>query len=43
MACETLENIELGCERNSGGLHQIIVGDLDTIDVTADTATWRVR
>lgn len=42
MACETLENIELGCERNSGGLHQIIVGDLDTIDVTVDPATWRV-
>ena len=31
MACEALEGIELGCLRNSGGLHQIIVGDLETV------------
>lgn len=31
MACETLEGIALGCERNSGGLHQILVGDMDDI------------
>ena len=41
MACEILEGIELGCERNSGGIHQILVGDMTDISTqTANNATW---
>jgi len=41
MACETLEGIELGCDRNSGGLHQIIVGDMTDVSTqTVNLATW---
>jgi hypothetical protein len=41
MACEVLEGIELGCERNSGGIHQILVGDMVDISAqTANNATW---
>ena len=41
MACEVLEGIELGCDRNSGGIHQILVGDMTDISAqTANNATW---
>jgi hypothetical protein len=43
MPCEILEGIELGCDRNSGGIHQILVGDM--VDITAQTvnnATWTI-
>lgn len=41
MPCELLESIELGCERNSGGIHQILVGDMvDITTQTANNATW---
>jgi hypothetical protein len=41
MPCEILESIELGCERNSGGIHQILVGDMTDISTqTANNATW---
>lgn len=43
MACETLEGIELGCERNSGGIHQILVGDMsDVSSQTINNATWKI-
>ncbi len=41
MPCEILEGIELGCDRNSGGLHQIIVGDMSDISTqVVDLPTW---
>lgn len=43
MPCEILEGIELGCDRNSGGIHQILVGDMTDISTqTADNATWTI-
>ena len=43
MACETLEAIELGCERNSGGIHQILVGDMsDIVSQVANNALWAI-
>lgn len=40
MNCETLEGIQLGCDRNSGGVHQIIVGDMaDISSQTVDNTT----
>jgi len=38
MSCITLESIALGCERNSGGLHQIIIGEMDAVTSQVVTA-----
>ena len=39
--CTALEEIVIGCPRNSGGVSEIIVGDMEDVDtVTADDATW---
>jgi hypothetical protein len=44
MACEVLEGIELGCERNSGGIHQILVGDMnDILTQITSSVTWSVK
>jgi len=44
MACEALEGIELGCERNSGGLHQIIVGDMaDIVTQVVDSVVYEIN
>jgi hypothetical protein len=43
MPCEILEGIELGCDRNSGGIHQILVGDMTDISTqTTNNATWTI-
>ena len=43
MACETLEAIQLGCERNSGGIHRILVGDMtDVLTQTVSNPTWKI-
>lgn len=43
MACATLEEIMNACERNSGGLHELYVGDLDDVTaITENTSTWKV-
>ena len=43
LTCRGLEEIELGCERNTGGLHLAYFGDMEDIDtiVESDT-TWSV-
>lgn len=43
MACITLEEIAADCERNSGGLHDALFGDMDDIlTLTESTTTWSV-
>jgi hypothetical protein len=42
MACATLEEMMNDCERNSGGLHELYVGDLEDIDTTVNSTTWKV-
>lgn|SRR5690606_4861582 len=43
MACATLEEIIHGCERNTGGLFELYVGDIDDVDsITEDTVDWEV-
>lgn len=43
MACQALEDIQLGCERNSGGIHQILVGDMtDVLTQTVSNPTWKI-
>jgi len=39
--CTALEEVVIGCPRNSGGISDIIVGDMeDVASVVADDATW---
>lgn len=41
--CTTLEEIALGCARNSGGIDEIYVGDMEDISsVIADESTWEI-
>ena len=41
--CRALESIELGCERNTGGLHLTHFGDMEDIDtLTESDTTWSV-
>jgi len=43
MACASLEDIAADCERNSGGLHRFLVGDMDDVSsITENTTTWEV-
>jgi hypothetical protein len=43
MACVTLEEIAKDCERNSGGLHEVLFGDMDSITaITEASATFSV-
>jgi hypothetical protein len=39
--CTALEDVSIGCPRNSGGMSDIIVGDMEDVSlVTADEPTW---
>lgn len=41
--CATLEEIALGCARNSGGIDEIYVGDMEDVTaITADESTWEI-
>lgn len=41
--CRILEEIELGCERNTGGLHLAYFGDMEDIDTIVESDTqWAV-
>ena len=43
MSCPSLEDILSGCERNTGGLHEIYVGLMDDISaITEAESTWSV-
>lgn len=43
LRCRGLEEIELGCERNTGGLHAVYVGDMEDIDtIVEDETQWAV-
>jgi len=39
--CTALEDIAIGCSRNTGGISDIIVGDMEDVSsVVSDDATW---
>lgn len=41
--CTALEEIVIGCSRNTGGISEIVVGDMeDVATVTEDEATWEL-
>jgi hypothetical protein len=43
MSCVALEEIALGCERNSGGIHQILVGDMsDIVSQVVNNPLWAI-
>lgn len=41
--CNSLEDLPIGCPRNSGGMSDIIVGDMEDVALeTADQQTWKL-